>query len=116
MSFLIVYIPILVALILPLLFRRHYGVRVLSAVILCAVALLHFTHLMAVHRLVMEDGVRLLAVPAGGELPSDFRVAVDSIRRHSQQEMWPFAGLIGALVVLVLRPFPAVKHETRNDT
>jgi hypothetical protein len=116
MRLLTLYIPILVALILPLLFRRQYGVRVMSAVILCAVAVLHFTHLMAVHRLVKEDGVRHLAVPAGGELPGDFRVAVDSIQRHSQQQMGPFAGLIGALVVLALRPFPAVNHETPNGT
>jgi hypothetical protein len=116
MRLLILYIPILVALILPLFFRRHYGVRVLSAVILCAVALLHFTHLMAVHRLVTEDGVRQLAVPAGEQLPSDFRVAVDSVQKYSQQQMWPFAALIGALIVLVLLPLRIVKSETPNDT
>jgi hypothetical protein len=116
MRILILYVPIVFAVILPLLFRRAYGVRVLSTVILCAVALLHFTHLMAVHRLVMEDGMRQLAVPSNGQLPSDFRVAVDSIQKYSQQQMWPFAALIGALLVLVLLPFRPVKSETPNDT
>ena len=87
MRILVLYIPILLAVVLPLLFRRTYGVRVLSAVILCAVALLHFTHLMAMHRLVMEDGERQLAVPPGGQMPSDFRVAVDSVQKYSQQQM-----------------------------
>jgi hypothetical protein len=103
MRILILYIPILIAVVLPFLFRRTYGVGVLSAVILCAVALLHFTHLMAVHRIVMEDGVRQLAVASGGQLPSDFRVAVDSIQKYSHQQMWPFAALIGALA-----PNPAI--------
>src|SRR5271155_2494084 len=109
MRTLIIYVPILVAVALPLLFRHAYGVRVLSAVILCAVALLHFTHLTAVHRLVMEDGVRQLAVTSGSQLPSDFQIAVGSIQKYSHQEMWPFAALTGALVLLVLFPFRAVK-------
>jgi hypothetical protein len=112
MRLLILYIPILIALTLPLLFRRAYGARVLSAVILCAVGLLHFTHLMALHRLVLEDGLRQLAIPAGGQLPSDFRVAVDSVQKYSQEQMWPFAALIGVLIVLVLLPLRVVKTET----
>ena len=117
MRILILYIPILIAVILPLLFRRAYGVRVLSAVILCAIALLHFTHLMAVHRLVIEDGVRQLPIAPGSQLPPDFRVAVDSIQKQSQQQMWPFAAFTGALVFLALLPFGATKSQTpKNDT
>ena|SRR5437899_13041001 len=111
MRILILYIPILVAVLLPLLFRRAYGVRVLSAVILCAVALFHFTYLMTAHRLVLEDGTRQLGVTQGSQLPADFRVAVDSVQKHSQQQMWPFAALTGALVFLALFPFKVVKTE-----
>ena len=100
----ILYIPILIAVVLPFVFRRAYFARILSAIILCIVAGFHFTHLLAVHRLVQEDGVRhYRSFP----LPADFQVAVDSIQKLSQREMWPFAVLIGALVLLALIPFKA---------
>ena len=115
MRILILYVPIVVAVILPVLFRRVVGVRVLSAVILSAVALLHFTYLMDGHRIVMEDGARQLAVAPGSELPPDFRVAVDSIQKHNQQQTWPFAALIVALVFLGLFPFGNMKKRAPND-
>jgi hypothetical protein len=105
MPILILYFPILVAVMLPLFFPRVYGVRVFSVLILCAVASLHFTYLMASHRIVMEEGVRLLAIAPGSQLPRDYLVAVDSIQKHSQGQMWPFAALTTALVFLALRPF-----------
>ena len=116
MRFLILYVPIMVAVILPLLFRRAYGVRVFCAVILCGVASLHFTYLVASHRLVIEDGARQLSVAPAGQLPPDFRVAVDSIQKHNQQQSWPFAALAAALVFLVLLPSGGMKQRTSNDT
>jgi hypothetical protein len=115
MRILILYVPIVLAVILPLLFRRAYGVRVFSVVILCVIASLHFTFLMAGHRIVIEDGVRQLAVTPGSQLPPDFRVAVDSIQKHGQQQMWPFAALTAALVFLALFPFGSIKTRAPND-
>lgn len=107
---LIIFVPIAVAVILPVLFRRAVGVRILSVVILLAVASLHFTYLMASHRIVMEDGARQLAVASESQLPPDFCAAVDSIQKHNQQQMWPFAALTVALVFLALFPIKTVKR------
>jgi len=115
MRILIYCVPIVVAVILPVLFRRAFGVRVLSAVILSAVAFLHFTYLMAGHRIVMEDGAHQLAAAPGSQLPPDFRVAVDSLQKHNQQQMWPFAALTVALVFLALLPFETMKKRAPID-
>jgi peptidoglycan/LPS O-acetylase OafA/YrhL len=112
---LIYYVLILVAAILPLLYRQAYGVRLLSVVILCIAALLHFTYLMASHRLVMEDGTRESAVAPGGELAPDLRVAVASVQKYNQQQMWPFAALTAALVLLALLPFESMKGPAPPD-
>jgi hypothetical protein len=111
MRILIVYIPILVAVLLALVLRRSYGVRVLSAFILGFVASLHFTFLMTAHRLVIEEGVRQSVVTPSSKLPPDFKVAVDSIQRFGQDQMWLFAALVAALIILVLCPFRSVKDQ-----
>ncbi len=115
MRILILYVPIVLAVIMPLLFRRAYGVRVLSVVILCSVASLHFTFLMTEHRLIMQAGRRELAVPRGSQLPPDFDLAVTSVQKHSQQQMWPFAALVSALVILSLFPFGITKSRTSDN-
>ena len=77
MRILISYIPVLLAATLPFLFRRSYGVRVSSAVLLCTVALMHFVYLIGMPRLVLEDGVRQFGVKSSTQLPSEYRMAVD---------------------------------------
>lgn len=107
MKMMILYVVILFAVVMPILFRRSAGLRVLSAIILCAVALLHLTHLMTLHRLVAEDVTKQLATAPGERLPSEGRPALDSIQKHSQGQMWLFAALSGAWMILTLVPAKA---------
>jgi hypothetical protein len=115
MKMVLVYAVILPAVVIPILFRRSAGVRVLSVVILCLVAALHFTHLMSVHRLVAEDGANQLTVAPGEQLPADYRLAVDSIQKHSQQQMWLFAALTGGWLVLTLLPAKVVSAPAKKS-
>lgn len=109
-------LPILAAA-LPLLFRRNYGVRVLSAFILGGVGFLHFGFLMTSHRLVMEDVVQGSTSVQAGVLPSDDALlAIDSIQKMSQQEMWSFAFLLGVFLLLVLLPFRKENDEPAEPT
>jgi hypothetical protein len=113
---LICYVLPLLAAALPLVFRRNYGVRVLSAFILGGVGFLHFGFLMTSHRLVMEDVVQGSTAAQTGVLPSDVLLAIDSIQKMSQQEMWSFALLLGVLLLLVLLPFRKENDEPTEPT
>jgi hypothetical protein len=104
MKMMILYAVILIAVAMPFLFRRSAGLRVLSAIILCMVASLHFTQLMTMHRVVAEQVANRLAVPPEEKLPADVRLAINSVQKISQTQMWPFAALTGAWFLLALVP------------
>jgi len=112
MKTLIVCVLILATAILPFVFRRAYGVRVLSVMVLGAIALLHFTFLMTMKRLVIQDGVRHFGVTDSGQLPPDFKTAADSVARFSEPQMWMFAALGAALLFLALFPFGILKSQS----
>jgi hypothetical protein len=98
------YAVILLMTAMPILFRRSAGVRVMSAIVLCLVAALHFTHLMTLHRLVAEDGANRLAVAPGEQLPAEYRLAVSSIQKYNQADVGLFAALTAGWFILALLP------------
>jgi len=107
-----IFLLILVMVILPFVFRRAFGVRVLSVMVLGGIALLHFTSLMAMRRVVIEDGVRQLGVANAGQLPPGFTAAANSAGRFAGSEMCLFAALMAALLFLALFPFGILKSQS----
>lgn len=106
-----IYILIPVTVVLPFIFRRAYGVRVLSVMILGAIALLHLTFLMTMRRTVVDDGVAQFGVTDAGKLPPGFQAAADSVGQLGASQMWLFAALTAAFLFLALLPFGILKSQ-----
>lgn len=101
----LLYIAVVVSVLLPLVFRSRYGVRVACVVALFCFGLLHWTALMTLHRVVLERGYQRFGVASGEALPDDFKVAVGMVQELSQGEM-PFVFLlVVAFAVLAILPF-----------
>ena len=103
MPTIVVYGLILVAVALPVMFRKSLAARICGVVILCVLALLHATFLVAAHRMVLEAG--LSELPEGSdELPDGYLVAVERVKEFSQSELTLFMALVAAFVCLSLLP------------
>ncbi|GEM_PF-2453519 len=107
-----IFLLILVTVILPFVFRRAYGVRVVSVMALGGIALLHFTSLMAMRRVVIEEGVRQFGIANAGQLPPGFTAAADYAAQFAGSQMWLFAALTAALLFLALFPFGILKSQS----
>lgn len=116
MGKLIVYVPLVVAVLLPFLFRRSYAVRVLTAFILCAVAGIHYTYLLAAHRLIREAGAKEFAIAPGKSFPREFEIALDLIQDFNHRQIELFVAIIVAFVILVLLPIQRVNGPVSNVT
>jgi hypothetical protein len=116
MGKLVVYTPLVVAVLLPVLFRRIYAVRVLSAFLLCAVAGIHYAYLLAAHRLIREAGAKEFAIAPGNSLPREFDIAVDLIQDSNHRQMELFVAIIVAFAILGLLPIQRVTGPVSNVT
>lgn len=109
----IIYLLAALAVILPLVFRRHTWVRAVGIFVLLLLSTLHLTHLLTVHRLVTIRGVEQFHPPAGEMLPQAFRDATMIVQNLSQAEI-PFAAAIFVGLAL-LAASPWTPRSTRND-
>ena len=100
-----IYLIVVMAALLPIVFRRVYWLRLVCVLLLGLLALLHYTFLMAEHRLVLERGYQHFSVSPGGKLPDDFRAAVSMVQDLSQGEMPLVFLLVVAFATLALLPF-----------
>jgi ABC-type uncharacterized transport system YnjBCD permease subunit len=112
-----IYVLVIVAALLPIVFRRVYWLRLVCVLSLGFLASLHYTFLLTEHRLVMERGYQHFTIPPGGTLPDDFKVAVGMIQELSQSEMTFLFLLVVAFMTLALLPLgrSTKKDDTKND-
>jgi hypothetical protein len=112
----LLYILVLLAVTLPIVFRRIFWVRVASVFLLGFLAVIHLVFLLTEHRLVLERGVQHYGASPTKPLPDDFRAAVGMIQDLSQPELLFAAALFVALVILALLPFcRSDKSEVSHD-
>lgn len=109
----IVYLFAALAVVLPLVFRNRMWVRAVGIFVLLLLAALHITHLLSLHRLVIDRGHQLFHPPAGEMLPVAFRDAVTVVQSLSQAEI-PFALAIFVGLAL-LAALPWTSRSTRNN-
>ena len=108
-----IYALIVLSTVAALAFRNNYWVRVLSVAALIGVAMLHFTYLLAQHRLLLESGSRHFDLGAGDDLPPAFDFAVWEVQRISHSELGLFTLLIAAFTILGL--FPAILKQRKDN-
>src|ERR1017187_9498969 len=99
-----IYLIVVLAALLPIVFRRVYWLRLVCVLLLGLMAMLHYTFLMAEHRLVLERGYQHFSVPPGGKLPDDFIAAVGMVQDLSQGEMPLVLLLVVEFATLALLP------------
>jgi hypothetical protein len=100
-----IYLIVVLAALLPIVFRRVYWLRLVCVLLLGFLASLHYTFLLTEHRLVLEHGYQHFGTSASKPLPDDFKVAVGMIQELSQGEMLFVFLLIVAFIALALLPF-----------
>jgi hypothetical protein len=101
---LIFYIPILAAIILPLVFRKSPVARVCSVGLLCLVAVFYVNLIILMPRLIREDGYREFTTGDSVDLPPPYVSAVNHVRAYTDTLFWPFLALIVGFAVLALLP------------
>jgi hypothetical protein len=109
-----IYMIVILAALLPIVFRRVYWLRLVCVLLLGFLASLHYTFLLTEHRLVMERGIQNFGASSAKPLPDDFMVAVGMIQELSQGEMTFVFLLVVAFMALALLPFcRSVKGENK---
>jgi hypothetical protein len=107
-----IYLIIVFAALLPIIFRRVYWLRLVCALLLGVLASLHLTFLLTEHRLVLERGIQHFEASSTKPLPGDFQTAVGMIQDLNQGETIFVFLLIIAFATLALLPFGlSVKRE-----
>ena len=111
------YIIIILAALLPLLFRRLVWLRVASVVALWAFGVaLVWTHCVALHRLVTIRGVEQFHPQPGEQLLTDFQAATRIVQDLSQSQL-PFTMLVFvAFTILALAPALSTTKPNSNET
>jgi hypothetical protein len=104
-SFYVIYVIVVLAALLPIIFRRVYWLRLVCVVLLALLALVHYTFLLTEQRLVMERGIEQFGASPAKPLPDDFMVAVRIVHDLSQGERPFLLLLIVAFTVLAVLPF-----------
>jgi len=113
----LLYLILILAAALPILFRRHFWVRVacLAALWLSGVALV-WGHGVALHRLVTIRGVEQLHLQPGEPLPAGFQTATRIVQELSQSEL-PFTmAVFVAFTILALLPSSPATKPNSNET
>ena len=108
MEQLVFYIPILVAIILPLVFRRSPVARVCAVGLLCLVAVYYVSLIICMPRILREVGYREFTTGDSADLPTPYVSAITHVREYGDMLFWPFLALIAAFAVLALLP---VRHD-----
>ena len=105
----VICIVVILAGLLPVIFRSRYWLRLICVAILVFQAFLHLFFLDAETRFVSGSA----AAKNGGRRPLDFESARAAVREVSHSELPLTASLFTALVLLALTPYRrADKHET----
>lgn len=101
---LVVYGPIVLALIIAIVYRYSYIARLCSIALLCIPSFLHLGHLMAPHRLADEQVRRQMEQLAEGESPSEYELLLTAVQRSGQREVNLFTAVTSAWAILAILP------------
>jgi len=111
------YVIIILTALLPILFRRHFWLRIASVVALWFFGVgVVWTRDITLHRLVTLRGIEQLHPQLGEQLPADFQTATRIVQELSQSQL-PFTILVfAAFTILALVPSSPATKRNSNDT
>jgi hypothetical protein len=112
MQIIIFYVPIIVCVLLPIVFRSRYRLRAVCVAVLAFLGFLHWMMLSSLANTLENSGIRHYA---DGKLPDDFRVAVKLVRELNEGQSLFVLLLIAGFTILALLPRWSAQRMDKPD-